>query len=208
MTIGNAIAVLAAQSAFCAPTHVSLPDSALMASLVTYNELPYTAALRNKNDVPGLGVAFDVGIGGFGQTRVRLGTPSPHSDLSGYDFYSLSFTNTGPNDHYFVSVYIKTGLGNTLYESRLEPLMPGNSVKMSLDLSTAPTGSDLTDVREMGFGLFAYIGQGFGLADEFKLNVVGQDGDPVPEASTLMLFGSGLAGVLAVMRKRLPFLSK
>jgi hypothetical protein len=61
----------------------------------------------------------------------------------------------------------------------------------------------------------AYIGQGFGLADAIKVEVkddenatvLGGGGDPVPEASTLMLFGSGLLGLFAIARRKLPFLS-
>ncbi|MDP2898084.1 MAG: PEP-CTERM sorting domain-containing protein [bacterium] len=212
MIIGNVIPLLTAQTAFCSPSDVSLPDDVLMTFEVTYNFLPYTAALNSKTDVAGLGVEFDVGIGGFGETKVRLGAPSPYSDLSGYDSYFLSFTNTSANDFYFTSLYIKTGPNDVIYESMWYPLMPGNRVDMSLDLTLVANLSvpDLTDVREMGFGLFAYIGQGYGLADVFNVKVEGEErpNEPIPEASTLMLFGSGLAGIMAIARRKLPFLSK
>ncbi len=209
MIIGNVIPLLTAQTVFCSPSDVSLPDDVLMTFEVTYNFPVYLAKLHSKTDVAGLGVEFDVGIYAFGETKVRLGAPSPYFDLSGYDSYFLSFTNTSPNDYYWVSVYIKTGPNDTIYESMLYPLMPdgGNSIDMALDLTKV---DNLNDVREIGFGLMAYIGQGFGLADVFNVKVEGEErpDEPVPEASTLMLFGSGLAGILAIARRKLPFLSK
>jgi hypothetical protein len=193
----------------CAPTDISLSDEFLMTFETAYNVPLYTAALVGKTDVEGVGVEFDVALGGFGQTTARFGAASPVSDMSAYSRYVLSFTNVSADDHYFTSLYIVTG--QTVYESIWYPLMPnGNSIDMALDLTQV---DNLNDVKEIGFGLMAYIGQGFGLADAIKVRVEDDetatilDGDPVPEASTLMLFGSGLIGLFSAARRKLQLLS-
>lgn len=213
VVIAVVMAAVGSQNAWSAPTDLSLSDEFLMTLETAYNSPLYTATLVGKTDVEGLGVDFDVALGGFGQTKIRIGAASPVSDLSGYNQYVLTFINTSVDDYYFTSLYIVTGASQTVYESIWYPLMPkGNSIDMALDLTQV---ADLDDVKEIGFGLTAYIGQGFGLADAIQVTVQDDEtatilngGDPVPEASTLMLFGSGLTGILAVMRRKLPFLSK
>lgn len=200
-------------SAWSTPTDLSLSDEFLMTLETAYNSPLYTATLAGKTDVEGLGVEFDVALGGFGQTKIRIGAASPVSDLSAYNRYVLTFTNTSADDYYFTSLYIATGASETIYESIRYPLMPkGNSIDMALDLTQV---ADLDDVKEIGFGLTAYIGQGFGLADAIQVTVEDDEsatilggGDPVPEASTLMLFGSGLIGLFSVARRKLAFLSR
>jgi hypothetical protein len=213
MMIGLLATALVVPKARCAPTDLSLSDEFLMTFEATYNSPMYTAGLMGKTDVEGLGVEFDVAFGGFGETTIRLGAASPVTDLSAYNRYVLTFSNTSLDDFYFTSLYIKTGEDQTVYQSIWYPLMPkGNSIDMALDLTKV---ANLNDVREIGFGLMAYIGQGFGLADAIKVEVkddenatvLGGGGDPVPEASTLMLFGSGLLGLFAIARRKLPFLS-
>ena len=213
VVIALVMAAVGSPNGWSAPTDLSLSDEFLMTLETAYNSPLYTATLVGKTDVEGLGVQFDVALGGFGHTKIRIGAASPISDLSPYNHYVLTFINTSADDYYFTGLYVVTGASETVYESIWYPLMPkGNSVDMALDLTQV---ADLNDVKEIGFGLTAYIGQGFGLADAIQVTVEDDEtatilggGDPVPEASTLMLFGSGLTGILAVVRRKLPFLSK
>lgn len=204
---------LVAPNVYSSPSDLSLTDEFLMTFDVTYNIPGYTAGLFGTEDVEGLGVEFDVGLAGFGEVNVGLGAPSPVADLSAYNKYLLTFTNTSTDDFFSTNLYIKTGEGLTMHESGWATLMPGMSIDMAMNLTGV---SDLDDVREIGFGLKAYLGQGFGLADGIQVKaeddedatLLGRETNPVPEASTLMLFGSGLVGLLAIAKRRLPFLSK
>jgi len=82
--------------------------------------------------------------------------------------YVLSFTNTSPDDTFGVNLYLKTGPEETYYGSMWWTLVPGMSVEVSLDLSSV---ENLDDIREIGFGLEAGIGDQFGQADHMRVLV-------------------------------------
>ncbi|MDP2899061.1 MAG: S8 family peptidase [bacterium] len=157
-----------AYAALTVPLVYSSTDGDLMSFEQQEVSPPFTAVLTGKEDVPGEGVEYTFALGGFGETDINIGAASPATNLAAYETYTLTFTNTSVNDFYNIMVYVKTGAGETIYQSGYLALMPGNSADWHLNLTGIP---NLNDVREIGFGLKAYIGQGFGLADEMRIKV-------------------------------------
>jgi hypothetical protein len=207
---GLLIALLCSTNVYASPTGFSLSDTTLMSFDDTYvSPIPGFADLVAKNDVTGLGVEYDVALYGAWGIEIGIGGASPQSDVSAYTDYFLTFTNTSADDIFSANLYIKTGADETYYGSNWVTLFPGMSWELTLGLSGV---SDLDDVREIGFGLSAWKGSAFGYADSIQVQVADPPGgtnlNPVPEASTLVLFGSGLVGLLAVARRKLQFLSK
>jgi hypothetical protein len=206
--------VLFAASLYGAPTVFSLSDATLMTFDDTYvAPYPGFADLVAKTDVAGLGVEYDVTLYGAWGIEIGIGGPSPQADLSAYTDYFLTFANTSADDTFSANLYVKTGSSETYYGSSWVTLFPGMSWELTFDLSGV---GNLNDVRELGFGLSAWKGSAFGYADAIQVKVADPPGgtvldppnSPVPEASTLMLFGSGLVGLLAIARRKLPFLSR
>ncbi len=203
--------------ALASPTGFSLSDETLMTFEDTYVK-PYEgwADLVGKVDTTGLGVEYDVALYGAWDIELGIGGPSPLSDLSGFTDYFLTITNTSVDDTFSVNLYMKTGPNEDYYGSPWWTLFPGMTAEVSLNLisNVAPV-ANLNDVRELGFGLEGWVGNEFGQADAIRVMAADPPGgtslqplNAVPEASTLMLFGSGLVGLLAIARKKLPFLSK
>jgi hypothetical protein len=209
--------VLCVPNAYSSPTGFSLSDEFLMAMDDTYTlPFPGWADVVSKTDVPGLGVEYDVAL--YGITEITVGIGARYDlDLSSYSDYFLTFTNTSVDDTFNVSLYLKTGAEETVYSSGWWTLLPSpfpNTAELSWDLSSV---ANLDDVREIGFSLSGWMGNEFGMADSIRVKVEDDpngpvldppNGDPVPEAGTLMLFGSGLVGLLAFARRKLSFLSK
>lgn len=157
-----------AYAALTAPLDYSSTDGDLMSFEQKEVSPIYTAVLVGKEDIAGEGVEYEVALGGFGEININIGAAAPVTILTAYQGYILSFTNTSADDFYNVMVYVKTGEGATIYPSGYLALMPGNSADWRLDLTTIP---NLNDVREIGFGMKAYVGQGFGLADAMRVKV-------------------------------------
>lgn len=157
-----------AYAALTAPLDYSSTDEDLVSFEQQEVSPVFTAVLTGKEDVPGEGVEYTFALGGFGETNINIGGTSPATNLATYETYTLTFTNTSVDDFYNIMVYVKTGAGETIYQSGYLALMPGNGADWHLNLAGIP---DLDDVREIGFGLKAYIGQGFGLADEMRVKV-------------------------------------
>jgi serine protease len=157
-----------AYAALTAPLNYSSTDGDLVSFEQQEVFPPFTAVLISKEDVAGEGVEYQFALGGFGETDINIGATSSATNLAAYETYTLTFTNTSVDDFYNIMVYVKTGAGETIYQSGYLALMPGNSADWHLDLTGIP---NLNDVREIGFGLKAYIGQGFGLADEMRVRV-------------------------------------
>ncbi len=140
----------------------TLSDDQLMTFDDTSVSPLYYAALESKEDVTGFGVQYDVELAGFGAVVINLGSVPSQTDLSGYSSYALTITNTSTDDFFTTSVYVRTGPNMAFSESRIVTLMPGASVNLSLDLTSVPNRND---VREVGFTVTVFVGQGFGLAD-------------------------------------------
>jgi len=217
LIFGLIIGLVPVCSVQASPTGFTLPDETLMAFDARSVAPLFSAGLMGTEDVEGLGVVYDVALVGFGARNISLGLELPDylRDLSGYTDYVLTLTNTSVDDFFTTNLYIKTGSSLTTYRSRLVTLMPG----MKTDLTLRFAGlQNLNDVREVGFDLRAYVGQGFGLADAILVKAEDEKDanmlsfpppqNPIPEASTLVLFGSGLAGLLAIARRRMRFLIK
>jgi hypothetical protein len=213
LVCGLVIGLAAAPNVQASPTGFTLPDETLMEfGLTSVNPL-YRARLSGKDDVPELGVVYDLALGAFGKVNIGLGFEVPESlrDLSEYTDYVLTLTNESEDDFFTTDLYIKTGPSLTTYTSKVVTLMPGSKVDLTLSFASV---KNLNDVREIGFDLMVYIGQGFGLADALLVKAEDEDDanlfrvNPIPEASTMVLFGSGLMGLLAIARRRLPLLRK
>jgi hypothetical protein len=193
---------------------VTLSDELLMTFDDTYvTPKVWYADLTGSEDLPGLGVEYSVSLYGAWGIEVGIGGASPVADLSSYSQYVLTMTNTSAGDSYNASLYIKTGDDLTTYRSGWSMFFPGRSRELSLNLTGIPL-ADLTDVREIGFSLGVWVGSDYGYADgtiQIKVEddpaeIALRPGSPVPEASTLMLFGTGLIGLLAIARRKISFL--
>jgi serine protease len=149
------------------PRRYTLSDAQLMAFEETYVSPLFHAALVGKEDLEGLGVEYVVLLGGFGEVNIGLGVAT-QADMTGCADYVLTFTNTSVDDFFSVQMYVKTGQQTTAYESGWVTLMPGMAADWALNLASVV---DPGDVTEIGFVLKVYIGQGFGLADEIRVEV-------------------------------------
>ena len=111
-------------------------------------------------------------LNGSWDIETGIGARYDSRDLSEYydSEYTLTFTNTSVDDTFGVSLYIKTGAGETYYPSPWWTLFPGWDAKVSLDLSSDLV-SNLDDVREIGFSLIAWVGSDFGYADAIHVKV-------------------------------------
>ena len=180
---------------------------------------PY-ATLNSVTDVAGPGVEFDISFSSppsgtwvdfqGGDDFALLAGVYPFTvssglgDISGYDSYSLLVSNTSTtNDWFMANVYINTGAtdwGETdmYYENTWTWIAPGETKVLTLGLD-ASTMDNLNHVSNIGFNIGTHYGTGNEdyTADNIKVGVA-----PVPEASTLMLFGSGLSGLLYFARKK------
>jgi hypothetical protein len=150
------------------PADYTLSDDRLVAFDETFVSPVFQAVLASKENVEGVGVQYDVELGGFGEVNVRVGAPPAQPDLTAYGNYVLTIINTSPDDFFTVNLYIHSGEEMTMNVSRIVTLMPGASVNLSVNLGSVPNPND---VREIGFAVKAYIGQGFGLADAIRLKV-------------------------------------
>ncbi len=150
------------------PADYTLSDDRLVAFDETFVSPVFQAVLASKENVEGVGVQYDVELGGFGEVNVRVGGPPAQPDLTAYGNYVLTIINTSPDDFFTVNLYIRSGEEMTMNVSRIVTLMPGASVNLSVNLGSVPNPND---VREIGFAVKAYIGQGFGLADAIRLKV-------------------------------------
>ncbi len=199
--------VLFATDAYGAPTSFTLSETMLMSLDDTY-VLPFPgwADVVDKTYIPGSGVEYEVEL--YGITEIELGIGGRYNlDLSGYTDYYLNFRNTSVDDTFSAALYIKTGPAEKMWTSGWWTILPepyGGSATVSLDLTSVDHPED---VREIGFGVRVWMGNEPGMADNIRYVLVETE-TAVPEASTLMLFGSGLAGVLAVARRKFVLLRK
>jgi hypothetical protein len=151
-----------------------LSDEQLMNLDVTYvGPRPWSAGLKEgwPKDLDGLGVEFYGELYSLGGVTLGLGQASEQPDLTAYSAYRMSFTNLSTweeDDSYNVNLYIKTGENETLYESGWSKLSPGKTKQLTLGLTSIP---DLDDVTEIGFGLLAWSGTGWGYADRILLKI-------------------------------------
>ncbi len=213
IAVGLLVSVLFVPGVFGAPTGFSLSDEMLMTFDDTYvTPFPGWADLVQKTDVPGLGVQYDVAL--YGITEIGIGIGGRYNlDLSQYSTYFLTFANVSADDTFNVNLYLKTGPEETYYSSGRWTLLPSpfpNRAELAWDLSGV---ENLDDVREIGFGLSGWMGNEFGMADGILVKVEDEPTvdnilppNAVPEASTLMLFGSGLVGLLAIARRKFHLL--
>jgi len=158
--------IVDAYAALTAPPDPSrrytLSDDQLMTLDDVFISRPYHAALQSTEDLSGFGVEYDIVVVGFGKVEVHVGAPPSQADLSGYSSYALIITNTSTDDFFTTCAYVKTGQGMAFSRSRIVTLMPGASTDLSVDLTSV---TNVNDVREIGFTVSVYVGQGFGLAD-------------------------------------------
>jgi len=213
--------VLFAPNVYGSPTGFSLSDDVLMTFGETYTNPQGWARVVGATDVdptdPVSGVEYDIQLLGLMGIEIGIGAASPQADLSAYTDYFLKFANTSDVDAYGVNLYVKTGPDEAYYGTGWTMLFPqpfSQPVEVEMDLSSV---LNLDDVREIGFGVKAWVGTDFGYAfDHFQVVAADPPGGQtldlrdgaVPEASTLVLFGSGLVGLLAFARRKLPFLTK
>jgi len=138
------------------------------------------------------------------------------ADLTGYTHYELSIKNISEtNDWFSANIYINTGLTdpplnqpNYYYENGWTWVAPGQTVLLSLDLTTAVSllgsnggvaghtivSSELAYISSLGFNIGTNYGDGDYFGDDLAGKVV-----PIPGA--VWLFGSGLIGLVGIRRK-------
>ncbi len=126
------------------------------------------ADVVGRTDPARLGVEYSVDLLGAWDVEVGVGGTPSQTDLSGYSSYVLTFTNISAEDSFSVNVYVKTGPERTHQWSPWWTLLPGMSAEVTLDLTTV---SNVSDVREIGFGLEAWVGNQFGMADFIEVKV-------------------------------------
>jgi len=138
-------------------------------------------------------------------------------DLSGYDGYALSFKNVNQQEWIF-NTYMNTGYTDApwseqdaFYQGTWTSLLPGESASILVDFAGADTWINGSN----SFGPVANLNHissiGFMVAFNDPNNVYGTNlyqGDdyhvlvsPVPEPMTMMLFGSGLLGLVGLRKK-------
>ena len=125
------------------------------------------------------------------------------ANLSGYSSYTLKIANTAAagGDWFMANVYANTGWTdiaepNSYYQNGWTWVAPGQSVTLTLDLSTAVR---LNHVSSLGFNIGSNIGQGDYKGDDA---IVGKATNVPDGGSSLILLGGVLAG-LGVLRRKL-----
>ncbi len=136
------------------------------------------------------------------------------ADLSAYDTYELTITNTSATDWFMANIYLNTGWTDPgynetdyYYQNGWTSVAPGTSVSLVLDLKNAVSSGgaggsghaidNLGHVSSLGFN----IGTNFGSGDAAK-NLEGK-ATSIPDASTVALLGSAMIfGALFIRRRR------
>ena len=126
------------------------------------------------------------------------------ADLTGYSTYELLISNTSTtNDWFMANVYINTGYTDSpwnetdeYYQNTWTWVAPGSTAHLVLDLSGIDS-SELAHISSLGFNIGTNVGEG----DYFGGDIDAM-ANPVPEPSTMLLFGAGLVGLFGLGRKK------
>lgn len=140
----------------------------------------------------------DLGINNAGQLRVFMDIEDPDNDLvlheltltaynsqTGAPMFQASFQPDPASGQYFVELAGGQGHGDYVFG-----LTPDQAAALQAAYEADPN---------LRLGLFARTSDDTGSFTNFKL---GEGAAPVPEPATLLLMGTGLAGVAAKLRKR------
>jgi hypothetical protein len=189
-----------------------------------------SASEVSRADAAGPGVLFTLsGLGGSGSgwgdnyelNALAGGTELHNADFTSYSDYALNFTNQSThtiNAHLFMNTGFTSGGSNPAYDTfwggPWQEIGPGETVSACLDFSHAETWNALDDPVLSNrysdgswnpiFRLDEVTNIGFEIAD-FDGDTLGNQVDvlvaPVPMPGTLLLLGSGLAGLAWVRRR-------
>jgi len=170
--------IVDAYAALNASLTYTLTDDILMTFGETYTNPEGWARVVGATDMdpddPVSGVEYDMQLIGLKGIEIGVGgaLPSHLTDLSGYTNYSMKFADTSDRDAYAVNLYVKTGPDETYYGTGWTMLFPqpfSQPVEVEMDLSSV---LNLDDMREIGFGVKAWVGTDFGYAfDHFQVSV-------------------------------------
>jgi hypothetical protein len=151
----------------------------------------------------------------------RTGTPSVgtkpfpgYFGLGEYSYVTFLFDNPGPEET--VSVNITSATSNYFLSGYVFPFDPSNLATNYIGDAgcsglnpgnlTCPGSFTLTIPASTEFGIVANTLSDNGAGTSFSFTISGPAltsvPEPVPEPATLLLFGSGLVGVLAGRRRR------